>query len=351
MSPVSQPFAAATFQEPWSASAWDSLRLFSLHLVAIGGSGALARTALAPLERIKVPMPTQSRCCQQIYCESDAVPLRLAPLQILLQVESISNTPPMQRYGSFNHAIWRINQREGFKVSCDLDRSKARTKVESICAKPAKLETACWVQAYFRGNGANVLRLLPDTAIKFALHDQFKVMFAPPDGRPLGLTGKLAAGSATGVIKCLASYPLELARTRLAADTSSMGQARLYRGIAHCMSHTWRHEGTRGLYKGMVASIAAVVPYLAISFTTYDELQSRLPNDRGSRAAWWYGFTKLGSGAAAGLLASTLVYPVDTVRRQMQVMHSSTELCLLNNTMQYGADDLPTRRIGMAWTA
>lgn len=59
MSPVSQPFAAATFQEPWSASAWDNLRLFSLHLVAIGGSGALARTALAPLERIKVLCPSR----------------------------------------------------------------------------------------------------------------------------------------------------------------------------------------------------------------------------------------------------------------------------------------------------
>lgn len=131
MLPVSQPFAAATFQEPWSASAWDSLRLFSLHLVAIGGSGALARTALAPLERIKVLMPTQSRCCQQIHCQSDPVPLRLTPVQILLQVESISNTPPMQRYGSFNHAIWRINQREGFKVCCGLVRSKARNGVES----------------------------------------------------------------------------------------------------------------------------------------------------------------------------------------------------------------------------
>lgn len=178
------------------------------------------------------------------------------------------------------------------------------------------------MQAYFKGNGANVLRLLPDTAIKFVVHDQFKVMFAPPDGRPLGLTGKLAAGSATGVIKCLASYPLELARTRLAADTAKIGQPRMYRGIAHCLSHTWRHEGTRGLYKGMLASTAAIIPYLAISFTAYDELQSRLPDDRATRSAWWYGLTKLGSGAAAGLLASTAVYPLDTVRRRMQVVHT-----------------------------
>ena len=146
-------------------------------------------------------------------------------------------------------------------------------------------------------------------------------MFAPPDGRPLGLVGKLAAGSATGIIKCLSSYPLELARTRLAADTALHGQPRVYTGIVHCLLHTLQHEGTHGLYKGMVASTAAIVPYLAISFAAYDELQSHLPDNQGTRSAWWYGLTKLGSGAAAGLIASTAVYPVDTVRRRMQVSH------------------------------
>ena len=33
---------------------WDALRLFSLHALCLGGSGALAKTAVAPLDRIKV---------------------------------------------------------------------------------------------------------------------------------------------------------------------------------------------------------------------------------------------------------------------------------------------------------
>ena len=235
-----------------------------------------------------------------------------ANLQILLQVEGVSNLAPRQRYGNFQTAVWQIYQREGFKASAEALNVVLHGNLATIMA-------ACTVQAYYRGNGANVLRLLPDTAVKFALHDSFKVMFAPPDGRPLGLTGKLAAGSATGLIKCLSSYPLELARTRLAADVSQIGQPRMYTGVVHCMLHTLQHEGSRGLYKGIVASTAAVVPYLAISFTVYDELQSRLADNRDIRSAWWYGLTKLGSGAAAGLVASTVVYPVDTVRRRMQV--------------------------------
>ena len=40
--------------EPWTAIVGDAMRLFSLHALCLGGSGALAKTAVAPLERIKV---------------------------------------------------------------------------------------------------------------------------------------------------------------------------------------------------------------------------------------------------------------------------------------------------------
>ena len=73
------------------------------------------------------------------------------------------------------------------------------------------------LQALYRGNSAQVLRILPDTLIKFMVNDTLKVMFAPPDGRPIGITGKLAAGTATGMLKCVMVYPLDLARTRMAA--------------------------------------------------------------------------------------------------------------------------------------
>lgn len=66
----SQPFAAASVQEPWSAGAFDSLRLFSLHLIAIGGSGAAARTAVAPLERIKVCLAFRGWAATVLWSQS-----------------------------------------------------------------------------------------------------------------------------------------------------------------------------------------------------------------------------------------------------------------------------------------
>ncbi len=53
----------------------------------------------------------------------------------------------------------------------------------------------------YRGNGTNVLRLVPDVGIKFVLNDQLRIMFTPSDGRPLGFEGKLAAGATTGILR------------------------------------------------------------------------------------------------------------------------------------------------------
>ena len=62
-----------------------------------------------------------------------------------------------------------------------------------------------------------------------------------------------------------------------------------------------------------------VAPYLGISFTMYDELQQLLPDDRASRNSSWYSLAKMGTGVTAGLTAQTVVYPLDTLRRRMQV--------------------------------
>ena len=57
------------------------------------------------------------------------------------------------------------------------------------------------MQALYRGNGANVLRLVPEVGTSFLLNEQLRVMFTPSDGRPIGFEGRLAAGAATGILK------------------------------------------------------------------------------------------------------------------------------------------------------
>ena len=103
---------------------------------------------------------------------------------------------------------------------------------------PTILVYVLLLQALYRGNSAQVLRILPDTLIKFMVNDTLKVMFAPPDGRPIGITGKLAAGTATGMLKCVMVYPLDLARTRMAAGERFRSLSVAQRHGRDCSSRT-----------------------------------------------------------------------------------------------------------------
>jgi hypothetical protein len=48
-------------------------------------------------------------------------------------------------------------------------------------------------------------------------------------------------------------------------------------------------------------------------------LQQRLPKDKATRETWWFPWLKMGCGATAGISAQLLTYPLDTLRRRMQV--------------------------------
>lgn len=41
-------------EDPWTATVWDNLRVYAQQLSTVGGAAAIAKTTVAPLERIKV---------------------------------------------------------------------------------------------------------------------------------------------------------------------------------------------------------------------------------------------------------------------------------------------------------
>lgn len=68
----------------------------------------------------------------------------------------------------------------------------------------------------------------------------------------------------------LQAYPLDLVRTRLAAQTSS----NYYHGIAGTLSTIVRDEGFAGLYRGLGATLLQVAPSLAVNYCAYETLRS-----------------------------------------------------------------------------
>jgi len=176
------------------------------------------------------------------------------------------------------------------------------------------------VLAFWRGNGVNVIRIIPNAAIKFSCNDSYKVMLAGPnaDVSKLPVHLKMLAGSMSGVTMMLSTYPMDLARTRVTADMTQMGETRVFSGLFDCIIKTARAEGFFGLYKGLGPGLTSIIPYIGISFAMYDELKLRFSNREDDTSSVKF-LKNLFIGAGSGVIAQSLTYPLDTVRRRMQM--------------------------------
>eukprot|EP00892_Ulva_mutabilis_P004288 jgi/Ulvmu1/2230/UM013_0077.1 len=237
------------------------------------------------------------------------------------------------------------------------------------------------VLGFFRGNGASVVRIVPYAALHYATYEHYRAALvsvlqrtSPSDvsaSRP-PIWVDLLAGSCSGATAVAVTYPLDLMRTRLAwtmdassaaaaapAAAPSTGRAFTFgagrRSILQTMRAVVEEEGLRGLYRGCTPTLLGILPYAGIKFYTYQSLKRLWADHHAALAHLPHPslddsldshhapapaappqrhpphapaatardrpplVMSLLFGATAGLVAQTLTYPLDIVRRRMQV--------------------------------
>jgi solute carrier family 25 protein 42 len=122
----------------------------------------------------------------------------------------------------------------------------------------------------WRGNSATLARVIPSAAINYTSHEQLKRLLCVETNaqKKKHPARSFVAGSLAGVISTSATYPLDLARARMAVSMSDQ-----YRSLKHVFELTIQKEGIRGLFKGYGATIAGVIPYAGTGFFTYETLK------------------------------------------------------------------------------
>lgn len=70
------------------------------------------------------------------------------------------------------------------------------------------------LQGLWRGNGINVLKIAPETAIKFAAYEKVKRLIVADKKDPLTMYERFCAGAMAGGASQTAIYPLEVLKTR-----------------------------------------------------------------------------------------------------------------------------------------
>lgn len=218
--------------------------------IAGGTAGAVARTATAPLDRIK----------------------------LLFQVQAVasSGTTPAA-YTGIIQAASKILREEGFL-------------------------------AFWKGNGMLIVRIFPYSASQLSANDWYKRLLADEHG-DLTVPRRLLSGALAGMTATTLTHPLDTLRLRLALPGNH------YKGAADAVSTIMRTEGVAALYKGLGPTLVGIAPYAALNFATYDLVKRYVYHgDKPQSPA-----ANLLLGAGTGAFASSVCYPLDTIRRRMQM--------------------------------
>lgn len=136
------------------------------------------------------------------------------------------------------------------------------------------------------------------------------------------------SGGVAGGIATASTYPLDLLRTRFAAQ----GMERIYGSLLSSITEIARHEGIPGFFRGCSAAVGQVVPYMGLFFATYETMRpvmgsfdESLPFGSGDAAA----------GMVASVLAKTGVFPLDLVRKRLQVQGPTRTRYVHRNIPEY----------------
>ncbi|CAL5873364.1 uncharacterized protein PFLUO_LOCUS7636 [Penicillium psychrofluorescens] len=286
---------------PKTVAMWMSLRYYERKLtentpqlgyfVAGGIAGVVSRTATAPLDRLKVYLIAQTGFKRTAaHAAKDGLPFTAAGSAPKTLLDALKE-------------LWR----------------------------------AGGIRSLFAGNGLNVVKVMPESAIKFGAYESAKRAFARFEGhndpRRLLPTSQFLSGGFGGMVAQCFVYPLDTLKFRMQCETVE-GGLRGNQLIAATARKVWNKSGLFGFFRGLPLGLMGMFPYAAIDLTTFEYLKRALL----ARKARQYqcheddvplnNVTTGAIGALSGGLSASVVYPLNVLRTRLQaqgtVLHPPT---------------------------
>ncbi|KAJ5897663.1 hypothetical protein N7504_007951 [Penicillium tannophilum] len=286
---------------PKSTAMWMSFSYYKRRLtentpklgyfVAGGIAGVVSRTATAPLDRLKVYLIAKTDITKHaVRAAKDGAPL-----------------------------------------------VAAGTASKTLVVALKELWKAGGIRSLFAGNGLNVVKVMPESAIKFGAYESAKRAFAQFEGhddpKRLRPTSQFLSGGIGGMVAQCFVYPLDTLKFRMQCSTVE-GGLKGNKLIAATARKVWNANGLFGFFRGLPLGLIGMFPYAAIDLTTFEYLkrallarQARLNNCHEDDIPL-NNFVTGAIGALSGGLSASVVYPLNVLRTRLQaqgtVLHPAT---------------------------
>jgi solute carrier family 25 protein 16 len=218
---------------------------------------------------------------------------------------------------------------------------------------------ATGVRGLFKGHSATLLRIFPYAGIKFLAYEQIRARVIQ-DRHQETAGRRFVSGSLAGMVSVFCTYPLEVVRVRLAFETRAdhrSSLADIVRNIyaetppptthnptnavsataSHALDKVTPTSGFSNFFRGFVPTLLGMVPYAGASFLAHDTMSdlmrdpsiaayTTIPHTSRQETAtathkpaqlrYW---AELSTGGIAGFVSQTVSYPLEVIRRRMQV--------------------------------
>ncbi|RYP28305.1 hypothetical protein DL767_007265 [Monosporascus sp. MG133] len=187
-------------------------------------------------------------------------------------------------------------------------------------------------RGFFAGNGLNVVKIMPETAIRFGAYEAAKRTLADLEGHGdthhINPYSKFVAGGFAGMVSQFCVYPLDTLKFRLQSEYVS-GGARGNALLIQTFRKMYAEGGARAAYRGVTMGLIGMFPYSAIDMGTFEFLKTTYV----AYMAKKYGvheedaqpntFATGIMGASSGAFGASVVYPLNVLRTRLQTQGTS----------------------------
>ncbi|EGX47144.1 hypothetical protein AOL_s00097g190 [Orbilia oligospora ATCC 24927] len=249
--------------------------------LAGGAAGVVSRTATAPFDRLKVYLIAQT---------------------------DVGQTKEAVKTAAVKGEVGQL----------------AKTATRPMRDAIRTLWNAGGVRSFFAGNGLNVVKVLPESAIKFGSFEAAKRLFARLEGAddPKHISGgsRFLAGGVGGVVSQLAVYPIDTLKFRMQCEMVAGGP----RGNQLIVATARKLWSTGGFYRGLPLGLVGIFPYSAIDLGTFEWMKRSYITTRSKTLGireedfQMSNFVVLAIGATSGSVGATIVYPINLLRTRLQ---------------------------------